>query len=69
VILLEHGKDEKRLPSPKDLVSCSRDETKKFTQLGISELERESRCQGIIIRCSVIVVDSRLVWAALGRRL
>ena len=30
--------------------------------MGISERERESRCQGIIIRCSVIVVDSRLVW-------
>ena len=39
------------------------DETEKiFAQLGISEREHESRCQGIIIRCSVIVVDSRLVW-------
>ena len=37
--------------------------------MGISERERESRCQGIIIRCSVIVVDSRLVWAALGETL
>jgi hypothetical protein len=33
-----------------------------ISRLGISERERESRCQGIIIRCSVIVVDSRLVW-------
>jgi predicted porin len=40
-----------------------------FSQSGISELERESRCQGVIIRCSVIVVDSRLEWAALGETL
>jgi predicted porin len=35
---------------------------KNIYPMGISAREHESRCQGIIIRCSVIVVDSRLVW-------
>jgi hypothetical protein len=63
----EHGTNEKS-QLPKAIVPLSRDE-KIFAQLGISELERESGCQGVIIRCSVIVVDSRLVRAALGATL